>query len=108
MIELKKCPKLGKGGSLKKICINTVRRLPGIEEIIKNCAGFGRSWGRKGSPLHGSHIIFINPDEIVLIRQGKGKDSEIFLSHFKRSAETILGGKIKQELMRQGVEFLEN
>lgn len=90
-----------------KICINTVRRLPGIECIIKSCAGFGRSWGKKGSSLHGSHIIFINSEEIVLVCQGKSKDSPILLNHFKKSSGSDLGAKIKQELDSQKVEFLE-
>jgi hypothetical protein len=97
-----------KGGSLKKICINTIRRLPGIEKIIGSCAGFGRSWGKKGSPLHGSHIIFINPEEIVLVRQGKIKDSPIILSHFKKTDVTVLGAEVKKELLGQAVKFLED
>ena len=105
---LEKMSHAKKGGSLKKICINTIRRLPGIEAIIKKCAGFGRSWGKKGSLLHGSHIIFINPEEIVLVRQGKIKDSSIILSHFKKTDGTVLGAEVKRELMNQGIEFLED
>ncbi len=91
-----------------KICINIIRRLPGIEKIIAGCAGFGRSWGRKGSSMHGSHIVFINPGEIVLVRQGKNKDSKIVLSHFKKVTETELGVAIKEELNNQEIEFQED
>jgi len=91
-----------------KTCINNIRRLPGIERIIASCAGFGRSWGRKGSALHGSHIVFINPEEIVLVVQGKAKDSQIILSHFVKVTRTKLGDNIINELTQQGIEFRES
>ena len=84
---------------MKKICINTIRRLPGIEEIIKKCAGFGRTWGNKGSPLNGSHIAFINEDEVVIIRQDRS-GQEISILEFKKG-ETALGKEIKKVLQKE-------
>lgn len=86
------------------LCINTIRNLPGIGRIIAACSAFGRTWGRQGSPLHGSHIAFINQDEVVLLVQAK-KTKEILLLEFKKAGRSGLGDEISAELDRNGVAY---
>lgn len=53
-----------------KTCINDIRNFPEVKEIIKSgVEAFGRTWGKSGSRYHGSHIVFIKGDEIVLLHQ---------------------------------------
>ncbi|MCX6798020.1 MAG: hypothetical protein NTX66_02280 [Candidatus Falkowbacteria bacterium] len=78
-------------------CINTIRNLSGIKEIINACSAFGRTWGKASSDLYGSHIAFINSEEIVLLVQDK-KSGAIRLLNFSKTVETKLGEKIVAEL----------
>jgi len=87
-------------------CINQIRRLPEIEEIIKECEGFGRTWGKKhGSIFHGSHIIFITNKEIIILCQKRGKDKKIYLIDFSKNGEKDLFNKISQALIKNNVDF---
>jgi hypothetical protein len=53
----------------KQPCINEIRNFSEIQSIINQCQGFGRTWGKSGSQYHGSHIVFIKDNEIVLLYQ---------------------------------------
>jgi hypothetical protein len=86
------------------IDINIIRNLPGIKGIINSCAAFGRTWGRRSSELHGSHIAFVNPDELVLVIEDK-KSHEIKIINFIHAGKTRLGEKIINELKSQGITF---
>jgi len=89
---------------LKKLCINDIRRLPIIESIIKKCAGFGRTWGKKNGRLYGSHICFINPEEIVLLTQNRNT-GELILFNFQRVDKTNLGQEIAAGLAENQIDF---
>ncbi len=91
---------------MKKICINNIRNLPSIVAIINSCAGFGRTWGTKGSPLHGSHICFINTEEVVLLIQDKETGKLSFIT-FKQVDKTNLGESIKAALQKEEISFEE-
>ncbi len=91
---------------MKKICINTVRNLPGIQKIIDVCAAFGRTWGRKGSPLHGSHIAFITEDEVVLLIQNK-KTGKLRLLNFGKCSRGLLAETIAVELEENNITLQE-
>ena len=86
------------------ICINTIRNLSGIKKIISACSAFGRTWGKASSQLHGSHIAFINPDEIVLLVQFK-KTGEIILINFRKTEKTELGEEIAAELKKNDIAY---
>jgi len=89
---------------LKTTCINDIRHWPAISSIIKNCAGFGRTWGRKGSQLHGSHICLINSEEIVLLAQDR-ITGELKLFNFKRVDQTNLGQEVAKILRENNTGF---
>ena len=59
----------GKRMNQKQVCINEIRNFSEIQAIINQCQGFGRTWGKSGSQYHGSHIVFIKDNEIVLLYQ---------------------------------------
>ncbi len=65
----------------KQVCINTIRNFSEIQNIINQCHGFGRTWGKAGSPYHGSHIVFIKENEIVLLYQHR-KTKQLKIEHF--------------------------
>jgi len=89
---------------LKNTCINTIRNLPAIKKIIAACAGFGRTWGRKGSPLHGSHIAFITESNIILMVQDK-KSGQISILNYAKSAPGELANTIAAELEENHIAF---
>ena len=79
--------------------INEIRNLPEIKDILKHCEGFGRTWGTKGTYFHGSHITFITREAIVLIYQGKKKDSKICIANFVKDNFAGDGLALKENLM---------
>lgn len=85
-------------------CINIIRNLPGVKEIINSCSAFGRTWGKTGSKLHGSHIAFINPEEIVLLIQDK-KSGDIRFINFVKVEQTLLGNEIAAELDKNKIAY---
>lgn len=75
--EYKKVTKNSIGEKLKPwirglppiVDINAIRNIPEIDTAYREAGGKGRPYGvDPDSPLFGSHIIFIEPDEILIIR----------------------------------------
>jgi len=64
--------------------INKVRNFPEIDKIYEDGEARGRTWGVRGDYYHGSHITFFRKEEIVILYQGKKKDSKIFIASFTK------------------------
>lgn len=88
--------------------INDIRNLPEIQSIIKECEGFGRTWGTQGSSFHGSHITFITQEAVVVLCQGKKQENYKFtIANFiaEKSAQpqVTLKEKILSVLAKHGI-----
>ena len=79
--------------------INDIRNFSEINELLKSCEAFGRTWGRKGSYYCGSHITFIQKEAVVIIYQGKKKDSKIFVANFVKDFHPRDESKLKNILI---------
>ena len=79
--------------------INDIRNFYEIKELLKSCEAFGRTWGRKGGYYCGSHIAFIQKEVIVLLIQGKKKDSKIFIANFVKEKFLSKEVKLKNEII---------
>jgi len=90
-----------KGGSMNQtnVNINDIRNFSEIKELLKSCEAFGRTWGRKGSYYYGSHIAFIGKEAIVLLIQGKKKDSNIAIVNFVKEEFSSKDVKLKNEII---------
>ena len=64
--------------------INEIRNFPEVLAIISQCEGFGRTWGKSGSQYHGSHIVFIKGNEIILLYQHR-KTNRLFIDCFLKT-----------------------
>ena len=86
--------------------INEIRRLPEIEDIINECEGFGRTWGKNlGSIFHGSHIIFIQAKEVIIICQQRKGNQKIYLINFSKNGEKDLFNQISKVLVENNIDF---
>jgi len=91
-----------------KADINEVGLLPGMKIIRKNSGGFGRTHGltRGSDKLSGSHLTFINPDELVIVRQERNTNN-LFILQYKKATETLLGIIVREILTEKDIPFRE-
>ena len=85
--------------------INIIRNIPEIKIAYKMASGKGRPYGiDPTSPLFGSHITLIEPEELLIIRQHR-KHKRIKLFHYKKGPSNI-GEKITKILNYYNFTFL--
>jgi len=88
--------------------INDIRNLPEIDTLYHGGEAKGRTYGTKGSFFEGSHINFFSKEAVVIVYQGKQKDSKFFIANFIKDdcpAEKgfVLKNKIIDILKKYGV-----
>jgi hypothetical protein len=88
--------------------INDIRNLPEIDTLYHGGEAKGRTWGLKGSFFEGSHINFFSKEAIVIVYQGKKKDSKFFIANFIKDdclseKGLVLKNKIIDILRQYGV-----
>ncbi|MEI6118162.1 MAG: hypothetical protein WCP92_02710 [bacterium] len=92
--------------------INDIRNLPEINVLYHGGEAKGRTWGAKGSFFEGSHINFFGKESIVIVYQGKKKNSKFFIANFIRDDCTsgrilLLKNKIIDIMRKHGIELEE-
>ncbi len=83
--------------------INDVRKT--LDQVWLNVQAKGRCWGKQNTinPLAGSHITFLDQNEVVTIHP---KDNNFEIFEYKRTEGTTLGAEIKQILKKNNIRFL--